>query len=370
MKRIVIDCRTWRFGTGRYQERMVHYLQRTENERTKYEHEYLILLRERDFDSFQPTNPNFKKVLCPYKEFTFGEQIGLLRQLNSLKPDLVHFPMVQQPILYRGNSVTTFQDLTTVRFRNPTKNAVIFTIKQQAYKFVNWYVAHKTKFLITPTEFVKKDVAKWAGVPENKFTVTLESADPLPRPAKPLPRLKNKKFIMYLGRPTPHKNLGRLIDAFVLLQKSHPDLTLVLAGKIDDMYRVFVDRVKREDIKNVMFTDFVTDQELRWLYENCQAYVFPSLSEGFGLPALEAMLHGAPLVSTNATCSPEVYGNGAHYFDPHNTDDMVAKISDVLDNPRFRKQLIARGKKQASKYSWERMARQTLEVYQRALGEK
>lgn len=364
MKTIAIDGRTWGFGTGRYQERLVHYLQRTDNE-----HKYVVLLREKDFANWKPTNPNFSKVLCPYKEFTFSEQTGFLRQLNKLNPDLVHFPMIQQPALYRGNSVTTFQDLTTIRFRNPTKNWLVFTIKQQIYKALNWYVAHKDTYMITPSEFVKKDVARFAHVPEEKFTVTYESADPLPQPADPLPYLEKKKFILYLGRPLPHKNLWRLIEAFRLLQADRPDLTLVLAGKKDDAYQLIADRVEKQDIKNIVFTDFISDQSLRWLYENCEAYIFPSLSEGFGLPALEAMAHGAPLVSTNATCSPEIYGDGAYYFDPLDVNDMAAKISEVLNDSKLRKHLIERGRKQAAKYSWAKMAKETLSVYKKALDE-
>lgn len=364
MKHIVIDGRTWGHGTGRYQERLVSYLQQVDNE-----HEYSILLAPKDFNGWNPTNPLFKKILCPYKEFTFSEQIGMLKQIKNMRADLVHFPMVQQPIFYRGQSVTTIQDLTTARFRNPTKNWLVFVVKQQIYKLVNVYVAKKTKWLITPSNFVKKDIARFANVTERKITVTYEAATALPRPSKPLPYLEKKEFILYLGRPLPHKNLWRLVEAYRLLQPKYPDLYLVLASKKDAAYQQIEDRIKKEGIKRVIFTDFITDNELRWLYENCRAYIFPSLSEGFGLPALEAMAHGAPLVSTNATCSPEVYGDAAHYFDPLDVDDIAAKISDVLDNKELRDQLIARGKKQAAKYSWKRMAEQTLAVYKKALGE-
>jgi glycosyltransferase involved in cell wall biosynthesis len=130
------------------------------------------------------------------------------------------------------------------------------------------------------------------------------------------------------------------------------------------------DRIKREGIEGVIFTDFISDNALLWLYEHCEAYVFPSLSEGFGLPALEAMAHGAPLISTNATCSPEIYGDGAHYFNPLDVEDMAAKIGEVLDNPKLRQELIKRGKKQAAKYSWRRMAEETVGVYKKVLGEK
>ena len=358
----MVDGRTWGYGTGRYQERLVHYLQQIDNE-----HAYSILLNPRDFNDWQPINPHFKKVLCPYKEFTFSEQFGMFKQIKNLRADLVHFPMVQQPVLYRGKTVTTIQDLTTARFRNPTKNWLVFLIKQQVYKLVNIYVVKKADWLLTPSEFVRQDIAKFAHITDKKITVTYEAATTLPRPSKPLPYLEKKEFIMYLGRPMPHKNLWRLIQAFQTMQSKYPTLLLVLAGKKDTAYQQIEDRIKREKIKNIVFTDFVTDNELRWLYENCQVYIFPSLSEGFGLPALEAMAHGAPLVSTNATCSPEIYGEGAHYFDPLDLQDMANKISSVLDDKRLRAKLIDKGKKQAAKYSWERMARQTLDVYNELL---
>jgi glycosyltransferase involved in cell wall biosynthesis len=112
-----------------------------------------------------------------------------------------------------------------------------------------------------------------------------------------------------------------------------------------------------------VFTDFINEGELRWLYEHSAAYVFPSLSEGFGLPGLEAMIHGTPVVSSDATCLPEVYGDAAHYFDPRDVRDMAAKISDVLTDSKLRQDLIKKGTAQAAKYSWQRMAEQTLEIY-------
>lgn len=362
MKRIVIDAREFSTTSGRYVRELLGSLQKID-----HGHEYVVLLTPKDFPTWVPTNPHFKKIVCPHKEFTFAEQLGLNKQIKNIEADLVHFPFVQQPILYRGRTVTTMQDLTATRFRNPSKNWLVFTIKQQIYKFVNWYVARKTKWLIAPSKFVKEDVANFAGISEGKITVTYEAAAPLPRPAAPLPHLQNKKFIMYIGRPQSHKNLWRLIEAFRLLRSSHPDLYLALAGKKDALYDMIADRVKREGIEKVVFTSYVTDNELLWMYQNCQAYAFPSLSEGFGLPALEAMACGAPVVSSNATCSPEIYGEAAHYFDPLDVQDMATKISDVLDDPELRKKLIERGHKQAAKYSWQRMAEQTLAVYEKAL---
>ena len=142
----------------------------------------------------------------------------------------------------------------------------------------------------------------------------------------------------------------------------------MLVGKTDSLFQKHEERVKELGIdKSVIFTGFVSEGQLRWLYENCRAYVFPSLSEGFGLPGLEAMVHGAPVVSSNATCLPEVYGNAAHYFSPHSTKEMAEKIDDVLTNKTLRANLIKQGRQQIKKYSWARMAKQTLEIYNKAL---
>ena len=362
--RIVIDARELRTTTGRYVERLLHYLQTVDSV-----HQYYVLLSPKDFDSWKPKIKRFHKVKCPYKEFTFAEQLGLLWQLRKLHADLVHFPMVQQPILYFGKVVTTMNDLTTIRFENPTKKRLTFKSKQFVYRWVNKIVAHKSVAIITYTEYVKNDVAKFAKANSRKFNVINLASDPMTDKPEELPALVDQQFIMYIGRPLPHKNLERLIEAFALLQEKQPELRLVLAGKTDSNYRRMARIVKKRDVQNVIFTDFVTDGQLRWLYEHCAAYIFPSLSEGFGLPGLEAMSHGAPVVSSNATCLPEVYDDAAHYFDPLDVDDMARAIDDVLTDDTLRAELIKRGHKQVGKYSWERMARQTLDVYKSVLGE-
>jgi glycosyltransferase involved in cell wall biosynthesis len=200
-----------------------------------------------------------------------------------------------------------------------------------------------------------------------KFFVTYEAADFINDTPEAMPDLKEKHFIMYVGRPTPHKNLERLIEAFVILKDNKPNLILVLAGKKDQNYQRIEDMIQEKNIRDVMFTDFVSEGQLRWLYENCQAYIFPSLSEGFGLPGLEAMVHGAPVVSSDATCLPEVYGDAAQYFDPLDIGNMASVISKVLNDNKLRSSLIEKGYARLKHFSWKRMAEQTLEVYEKAL---
>lgn len=359
---IAIDAREWSTSTGRYISTLVRELEKLDGE-----HDYSILLQPQDMESWQPSNPRFSKVACPHKEFSFDEQLGFKRQLDGLKPDLVHFAMVQQPVWYKGKTITTMNDLTTIRFRNPAKNYLIFTLKQQVYKWVNKRVARKANAIITYSEYVKNDVAQYTKINADKIIVTPLAAEPIVAAAEPMSDLQGAKFIMYIGRPLPHKNLPRLVEAFKLLKQHYPDLKLVLAGKKDGLYERIERVVQQQATPDVIFTGYISDGQLRWLYENCAAYVFPSLSEGFGLPGLEAMAQSAPVVSSNATCLPEVYGEAALYFDPVNIDDMAQKIAQVLDNPAFRDQLIEKGKQQAAHYSWQRTAEQTLAVYKAAL---
>ena len=369
MKHLVIDARESGTSTGRYIDSLIKYLHPLITESSEFE--VTLLAKPHRLEFLAGIAPTFTVVPTTHKEFTFAEQIGFKKQIEALHPDLVHFPAVQQPVwLSRGQGtkvVTTMQDLTTLRFRNPAKNPVVFTVKQWVYRWVNHRVARQSDLLITPSEFVKQDVVAFSGVNPDKITVTYEAADDLPTPAEPVAELAGKQFIMYVGRPTPHKNLERLIEAFAQLQKTHPNLYLTLAGKKDANYERIAAGAAAMGVKQIVFTGFISDQQLRWMFENCQVYVFPSLSEGFGLPALEAMQHGAPVASSNATCSPEIYGDGAQYFDPLSVDNIAAKVGEVLDNPDLRDILIANGKRKAATYSWRRMAEQTLEVYRKAL---
>lgn len=365
MKRIVIDAREYPTSTGRYTRKLIEYLEKIDS--GSNEREYIILLKAKDFDDYQPKAKNFSKLVSDYKEFTFAEQFPFLRQLRKLKADLVHFQLVQQPIFYRGRVVTTLQDFTTLRFYNPSKNYVVFKFKQLVYLFVNIVASVKSRQLITPTEFVKKDAIRLLKSNPKKITVTLESADKITAKPEIVKSLNNTQFLMYVGRSLPHKNLERLMDAFKLLREKHPNLKLVLVGKKDHLMERHLDYASKYGIKCVEATGYVSEGQLRWLYENTACYCFPSLSEGFGLPSLEAMMHGAPVASSNATCLPEVNGDAVHFFNPLDINDIANKVNDVLTDEKLRKQLIARGYKQVKKYSWERMAQQTLEVYKKAL---
>jgi len=362
MKKIVIDARESGTSTGRYIDKLVENLNKL-----KTGLEIIILTKPHRVEFFKEFADKFQIIDSSYKEFSFGEQLGFKNQLKKLSPDLVHFGMVQQPILYKGNVVTTMHDLITTEFKNPAKNPIIFAFKQMVYRWVNRVAALKSNAIITPTNYVKDDVAKFARINSRKIVVTYEAADKINDSPEPYEELENTNYIMYVGRPQSHKNLYRLVSAFSELKQTNSDLKLVLVGKKDVLYDKLESWVADQAIEDVIFAGFVSEGQLRWLYENCKAYVFPSLSEGFGLPGLEAMCHGAPVVSSKATCLPEVYGKAAVYFDPNDIGDMVKQINSVLKSSVLREELIKLGHSQVRKYSWKLMAEQTLDVYKSVL---
>lgn len=360
---IIIDARMSGTSTGRYVDNLIKYLQIIDSRNT-----YTLLLKNHRLEAYQNMPPNFGAVECNIAEFTFAEQIKLAWQLHRLKPDLVHFPMVQQPLLYFGAVVTTIQDLTALRFKNPARNRFVSLVMQQAYWLVNYIAPRKSKHVIAISEYTKQDVMKTMHYshPE-KFTVTLESADYIEGASEPVQLLVNKDYITYVGRHQPHKNLERLIEAHHVLRKTHPDLLLAIVGKMDGLSEALIAKAQQRGYEGIVFTGFISDQQLEWLYEHTLCYVFPSLSEGFGLPGLEAMRHGAPVASSDATCLPEILGDGALYFDPNSVEDISEKISQVIDSQSTRQNLVKRGAQQVAKYSWQRMAEQTLSVYESVL---
>ncbi|MDZ7785845.1 MAG: glycosyltransferase family 1 protein [Candidatus Saccharibacteria bacterium] len=364
-KHIVIDARIRRSSTGRYVDRLMEHLQDVDTT-----NRYTVLI-EPD-DDWHPKAVNFSTIKCTYPQFSLNplHQIGFAWQMYRLNPDVAHF-LNQQPIFYFGNIVTTTMDLTMLRYTRPGKTPLpIFWIKMAGYRFLFWWSHRKSKQIITISDYVKEELTKKYPFIKGRVTTTHCASEPPLKVESQKLKVESLRepFIFAVGTAFPHKNLERLIKAFEKIHDSRPELKLVLAGKKEYHYEQlekFADKSPARD--NIIFTGFVPDEQLKWLYEHASVYVFPSLSEGFGLPGLEAMAHDLPVASSNATSLPEINGDAAHYFDPRDVDDMAAKITEVLEDEGLRKELIKKGRKQRKKFSWRKMAEQTLGVYRKAL---
>jgi glycosyltransferase involved in cell wall biosynthesis len=220
---------------------------------------------------------------------------------------------------------------------------------------------NKSTKILVPSNFVKKQLIDDWKINSQKIIVIPEAVDDslLAKEGKPPSGIK-KPYIFYVGNAHPHKNVEGLIKAFLLLKKKYGDLKLVLSGY--DHY--FWQRIKKEyQHQDIIYTGYVSEEKLVTLYKNALLFVMPSFEEGFGIPLLEAMACECPVVSSNAGSLPEVGGDGAIYFDPKNIDDMVLKISQVLNSDKLRKELVEKGFRRYKDFSWERLAKLTLEAY-------
>lgn len=363
MSRIAIDARLINSSTGRYIERLVTYLQEVDTE-----NDYIVLVPSKDKDYWKPTSPNFSIEIVDYKNYSFGEQLGFCKFLYKLDVDLVHFCMPQQPLFYMKPHVTTIHDMTLLKTYNSDKNWLVYHLKQAVGRVLFYVIGHTSKRIIAISKFTQKEYIAHSRISPDKVHLTYEAADVLSeKPTRPEQVTTKQDFILYVGQQSDYKNIRRLMQAHQVLRADRPDLQLVLVGSLNEAAKRNKRWAEEKGLQGITFTGFVSDDELAWLYKNCQAYVFPSLMEGFGLPGLEAMMHDAPVASSSATCLPEVYGEAAKYFDPTSVQDMASTIAEIIDNEDTRKDLITKGKVQAAKYSWKRMAKQTKAVYDKAL---
>jgi len=329
--------------------------------KVKFEKELLQAMNERETP--------VEVIETTSAHYTVAEQFTLLGILKELKPALVHFPHFNHPVFYKGKFVVTIHDLTLSQYAERGS-----MVKRIAYNSVIRRAAKNATKVLTVSEYVKGDLISTYKIPPKKIVTTYNGIDEkfkvITNPAS-LRRVSkyglDKPYILSVGQWRSHKNLLRLVDAFYDIAKNSDwagKLDLVFVGKIDRKYPELPHRVMKLKLQNdVKFTGFVEDEDLPIIYNNAKAFVFPSLAEGFGLPGLEAQACGIPLISSDRTSLPEIYGKGALYFNPENIVDMTNKILKVLNDDKFRRELIERGEQNAKRFSWQKTAKKTLEVY-------
>jgi glycosyltransferase involved in cell wall biosynthesis len=287
--------------------------------------------------------------------------------------DLVHFPHFNVPVPYKGKFIVTIHDLILFRYptrRASTLSAPTYFLKKKAYHRVINYAIKNSEKIIAVSQHTKQDILKYFKIDPQKIIVTYEGVDITETPLSETTEAILKKYgimkpyVLYVGNAYPHKNLDRLIMAFREVVKKHSGLHLVLAGREDYFYKRLKNFARNMNISGIIFTGHIEEEHLPTIYREAKLYVFPSLYEGFGLPPLEAMARNVPVVSSNVSCLPEILGSAAYFFDPRGISETAEAIERVLEDNALRKKLIAAGQKQIKKYSWEKMARETLSVYQ------
>lgn len=359
-------------GLGRYTQKLIKNLELIDNK-----NQYVIFLRKENWDHYTPVNDNFKKVLADYRWYTLKEQIFIPLIIRKHNIDVMHFPHFNIPILYRGKFIATIHDLILIKY--PTKKAttldpIIYKLKYWGYKKVINSAVRRAEKIITVSNYTKNELVEYFRINENKVAVTYEACDGVESGQLMIPDrgfLKeygiNKQYLLYVGNAYPHKNLETLLDVFdEFAKKTNNKYQLVLVGKKDYFYERLIEYAKEKGLtKNldVVFFGFATEKQLADLYRSALLYIFPSLFEGFGLPPLEAMSYGLPVLSSDASCLPEILGEAAKYFNPKDKEDILNKINLIIESYDLRTNLIEKGFKKIKSYSWEKCAQETLAVY-------
>jgi len=374
-KTIGIDARFYgEAGPGRYTKNIVTHL-----EKIDHRNKYIIFLRKKGFDSYNPTNPNFIKILADYKWYSFGEQVGFLFKILKYNLDLFYVPHFNIPVLYPKRIVTAIPDLIMHSFSTEEGTTLwkpYFKFKKLVYKCVFWWAIIRSQKVVVPANTVYEDFLKYyPNIPKEKYIIAEEGIDPDIRNANITNSeevLKKygieKPFLLYLSSMYEHKNVPRLIQAFnILTSKYEFNGQLVLVGKKDKFSQGIGDMVENmglgEKILLPGLKGYVPDNDACCLRKEAEIYVFPSLKEGFSLTPMEAQLFGKACAISDISIHKEVYGDSVLYFNPEDVEDMAEKINRLLNDKDLQNSLITKGYELVKKYSWDNTAEITLKVF-------
>jgi len=385
LKRIVFDARMYGLenaGIGRYVSCLLAALRGLSPALLK-NLSFMLLTLKSNQKSLASDLGNWYHY-CPVssRHYSFSEQVELPLTISNLKPDLVHFPHFNVPMLYSGSPlVVTIHDLIKHFFRGEettTRNPILYWPKYVGYRLLVNNVIKKARRIIVPTHWWKDKLIEMYGIPKNKVCVTHEGIGEifLEREATTVfkenmvldkYRLSGRKYFIYTGSVYPHKNVERLVKAFRNLDESNLDLVIV-CSRSEFLKKLESFAKKGQGVRRIKFLGFVPDEELKIIYRNAIALVQPSLMEGFGLTGLEAMACDCPVISSAASCLSEVYGKAALYFDPYSEVDIKEKLEATYKDKSLRLRMIALGREQIKNYSWLKMAQETVQIYREILG--
>jgi glycosyltransferase involved in cell wall biosynthesis len=369
---IGIDARMFQegLGIGRYIEQLIKHLEDIDTK-----NEYLIFLRKKNFDVYQPQNPRFKKICANYHWYSFSEQFFFPILLLKYRIDCMHFPHFNVPIAYPKKYIVTIHDLIMLTFPLSASSAAtsrhpfIHAIKYGAYRLILSYAARRARHIITISECVKKKIITHLGVSKEKISVIYEAANTThicEVNNSAIPVSVKKPYILYTGNAYPHKNIEGLLQAWKEISVESSPLFLVLCGQEDFFFKKIQTRIKELGLSaHVHHLGFVSEHTLCALYRNATACIMPSFEEGFGLPALEAMIHKTPVIASHGTCFEEILASAAWYMDPADPHAIAHAVKTLANDPILKERLQKEGYERAMRYSWSDTAKKTYTVYEK-----
>jgi len=370
--RVAIDIRRINeFGVGTYTRNAIRTLARLDHGT-----EYFLLGIPGKLGDIEPLPPNFITVPTHPNDFSLNSYLELNRILKHHRCDLLHVPhLFWKPQAVPCPYVVTVHDLLDHLYKLNSDSWIKRTVHFELTK----RTLHRAARIFAVSNFSKKDTERLFQVPAAKIEVVYNALDDRFRQGHATDADRKLiaeryqvtyPFLLYAGRISPHKNVLRIIEAFAALKAElakegqYPDLKLIIIGdelsKHPDLRRAVIKSRVQADVR---FLGFVPIGVLRIFYDLAKIFVFPSLYEGFGLPPLEAMAHGTPVVTSNTSSIPEVVGNAAVMVNPENVFEIMHALHRVLLDQCVRDKLKARGIVQAQRFSWDESVRRMLEVY-------
>ncbi|MBI2133047.1 glycosyltransferase family 4 protein [Candidatus Woesearchaeota archaeon] len=338
--------------------------------KTDRENEYFLIHRKKEEHRIYSMA---NEIIIPYNpKFPFStirNFITLPKELRKHNFDIIHHPTNIGPFAFKsvwptkkGKCIQTIHDLIPLLFKNTHEKAV-----RMAFEHILPRVARNCDKIITVSQASKRDIISRLKVSANKISVIYEAASDIYKPQKRSnPLLKygaNGEYILFVGALEPKKNLTTLIKAYSMLRNK--DHKLVLCGKKGWYYKDILGEIMKHGIeRDVIFTGYVPLEEMPAMYSNASVFCFPSLYEGFGLPVLEAMKCGVPVIASNTGSIPEIAGNAAIFTDPNDPKELSEKIDETITSKKLKETLKRKGIEQASKFSWKKTAKETIKAYQ------
>ncbi|MBU0572164.1 glycosyltransferase family 4 protein [Patescibacteria group bacterium] len=373
--KILIDARLYGLenaGLGRYLVNLIDELANIDKK-----NRYVLLLRKKYFKELSVPE-NWEKVLVDFRHYSFIEQIRLPRIISKHKPSITHFPHFNVPVFFKGKYIVTIHDILMhkQKGRNTTTlSAPLYYLKKIGYHRVFRKAVCGSEKIIVPSNFVKKELIDYYGLEKSKITVTYEGVDTnIVSKGKKENIFKkyniSSPYFIYAGNAYPHKNLKRVVEAMVLLNEEVDKKVLFVMTSARNVFtkklRETIKKAKAD--KYIKLLGFVPDHDLGVLFKHSTAFIFPSLSEGFGLPGMEAIRAGTLVLASDIPVFKEVYKDSVSYFNPFDFSSMTKAMKNTMAmSIKEREKRIAINQNYIKRYSWATMAKQTLKVYENSV---
>jgi len=351
-------------GIGRF---LWHFLQHATA--SNYPHEYVLFCNQKTHIPFDL--PKLKKVIITEKITPIWDQILLPLNIAREKIDVFFTPYFKAPFFLPSNMVLIINDLIPLFF--PEEHRLI---NRLYFRFMCGMAARRATKIITISANSRDDIIKFFSLPSNKIEVIHLGVEKRFRsPDIRIEETRRKytlpqKFILYVGNLSPHKNVQGLIKSYASLPLNlREEYKLVLSSFSSDKYFAYIEKVIKEMklTKDVLFTGFIDEKDLPAVYHMSSLFAFPSLYEGFGLPPLEAMACGCPVVSSDTSSMPEVLGDAALFFNPYHIEEMSLAIRQMLEDENLRNRFRQKGLERAKLFTFEEMTNRILDVFESVL---